>query len=270
MASDDEPQSWHHGLMAAWWAEFNTDAAREAEYFQALIVREGEPALDLACGTGRVLLPLLAAGLDVDGCDVSMDMLALCKQKTERAGFAPNLYQQAMHALDLPRAYRTIYICDSFGIGGYRAHDAEALMRCHHQLAPGGVLVFNHYLPYDNPDLWQYWLSGQRQELPREWPADDAARRRALASGDELELVTRIAAFDPIEQRVTLEMRVRRWSGEQVVEEEYGSLQENHYFYKEVEMLLMAAGFADVTATGVYSDAPMTAEQTQLMIVARK
>ena len=64
-------------------------------------------------------------------------MLALCQHQAARDGLAPRLYQQAMHELDLPRAYRTIYICDSFGIGGDRRQDAEALRRCHRHLAPG-------------------------------------------------------------------------------------------------------------------------------------
>ena len=34
--------------------------------------------LDVACGTGRLLIPYVADGLDVDGCDVSPDMIALC------------------------------------------------------------------------------------------------------------------------------------------------------------------------------------------------
>src|SRR3712207_7059847 len=100
-------------------------------YFRTYIERDGQPALDVACGTGRLLLPLLRAGLDVDGCDLSPDMLALCRAKAERDGLKPRLYAQAMHDLDLPRMYRTIYICDSFGLGGHRQHDREALRRCY-------------------------------------------------------------------------------------------------------------------------------------------
>ena len=47
----------------------------EIEYFRRF-VEAGQPALDVACGTGRSLVPYLRAGLDVDGCDISPDMLA--------------------------------------------------------------------------------------------------------------------------------------------------------------------------------------------------
>ena len=51
------PQVWHYGLVARWWAEFNTDGP-EIAYFKALIEQYGQPALDVACGTGRLLIPV--------------------------------------------------------------------------------------------------------------------------------------------------------------------------------------------------------------------
>ena len=37
--------------------------------------------LEIGCGSGRILLPLLDAGYLVDGVDVSQDMLELLKQR---------------------------------------------------------------------------------------------------------------------------------------------------------------------------------------------
>jgi 2-polyprenyl-3-methyl-5-hydroxy-6-metoxy-1,4-benzoquinol methylase len=91
-------------LVASWWAEFNDDfRPHEIPYFQAAIERFGEPALDVGCGAGRLLRPYLRAGIDVDGCDVSADMIAVCREKAVSEGMNPNLYVQPMHALDLPR-----------------------------------------------------------------------------------------------------------------------------------------------------------------------
>lgn len=260
------PQTWHHGLMAQWWANFSLDAP-EAPYFQALIERAGQPALDLCRGTGRVLLPLLQAGLDVDGCDLSPDMLALCSERAAREGFAPHLYEQATHELDLPRRYGTIYICDSFGIGGQRAQDAEGLRCCYQHLAPGGTLVFNHYLPYDSREEWQHWLPEQRVRLPQAW---SEPTRRQTANGDEFELRMRIAAFDPLEQRQTREMRITLLRDGTVMAVEERAILLNGYFYYEVLAMLAQAGFTNITVTGAYSDAPLTADDTHVMFVARK
>jgi SAM-dependent methyltransferase len=263
----DHPQTWHYGLIARWWAEFNVAAPEELAFYRAIIEHNGQPALDLACGTGRLLLPLLRAGLDVDGCDLSPDMLALCREQGAREGLAPQLYGQAMHALELPRAYRTIYICDSFGLGGQRAQDAEALRRCYHHLAPGGTLVFSYYVPYGDATQWLFWLPEHRHQVPAAWP--ESGTRRQAANGDELELRSRVVDLDPLEQRLTLQMRAALWRAGQLVAEEEHSLQENLYFRNEL-LLLAQAGFGDVGVFAGYTTAPPSAEQTMLVFVACK
>ena len=65
--------------MAESWAEFSTDA-REVPFFLQEIAQHGQPVLDVACGTARILLPLLRAGIDIDGCDISADMLKYCRR----------------------------------------------------------------------------------------------------------------------------------------------------------------------------------------------
>ena len=265
---NEQPQTWHYGLVARWWAEFNAPDPDELAFYQSFVERNGPPALDLACGTGRLLLPLLSAGLDVDGCDISPDMLALCRAEASRHGLAPQLYQQAMHELDLPRSYRTIYICDSFGIGGRRDQDAEALRRCYDQLVPGGTLVFSHYLPNDDPRRWSYWLPEQRQRLPETWPEEGTRKR--TASGDEIELRTRLVDLDPLEQRQTLEMRAELWREGRLVAQEDRLLQENLYFHNEILLMLANAGFADVSVRAGYSAKKPTADDTMLVFIARR
>jgi len=136
----DAPQTWHYGLVARWWAEFNTDGP-EIDYFRRFIERFGEPALDVACGAGRLLLPYRRAGLDVDGADISSDMIRLAGERLEGDGLEAGLFVQPMHALELPRRYRTILVCGGFALGGSREHDQEALRRFHGFLLPGGALV---------------------------------------------------------------------------------------------------------------------------------
>jgi SAM-dependent methyltransferase len=265
---NDGPRTWHFGLVARWWAEFNAADPDELAFYQGVVVRDGQPALDLACGAGRLLLPLLRAGLDVDGVDYSPDMLSHCRELAAREGLEPRLYQQAMPTLDLPRAYRTIFICDSFGIGGDRADDAETLRRCYRHLAPDGMLVFSHYLPYDNPERWVYWLPERNVELPQPWPVNEPRRR--AANGDELGLSTRLAALDPLAQRETLQIRARLWRDDALVREEEGILVENRYFRDQVLTMLASAGFTDLEVRAGYSEHPATAADTMVVFLARK
>ena len=138
----DKPVTWFHGLIAERTAEFCPDAM-QVPFFQREIELFGQPALDLGCGVGRLLLPLLRAGLDVDGCDISGDMLRYCRDKATAQGLEPRLYQQPMHALDLPRKYRTIYICSSFNLAGSQDNGLATLRRCFAHLLDGGALLLN-------------------------------------------------------------------------------------------------------------------------------
>src|SRR6187549_1068192 len=211
-----ESSTWHYGVMARWWAEFNRDGP-EIDYFRRF-VEAGQPALDVACGTGRLLLPYLRAGLDVDGCDISPDMLALCREAAAREGLSPKLYAQAMHELDLPRRYRTIYVCGGFGLGGNRAQDEGALRRIHEHLEPGGALILDNQVPYDDGGGWHYWTEDGRRELPKPWPT--RGDRRTGSDGTEYELRSRVVEVDPLLQRMTLEMRAFMWRDGLLVEQD--------------------------------------------------
>jgi SAM-dependent methyltransferase len=262
--------TWHYGLIARWWAEFNDVEPRELEYFAGAIERFGQPALDIGCGTGRVLIPLLARGLDVDGVDISPDMLALAKAAATRAGRTPRLTAQAAHELDLPRTYRTVYMCGTFGIGGRRDRDLEALRRIHRHLEPGGGLVFDLEMPYNGLDEtgWSRWLAGHREDLPRPWR--ETGDRRRSSDGDEIELINRLGALDPLHQVERLEIRARRWHDGEVVAEEEGVLLFNLYFAQEVVGLLAASGFVDVAVEGKYTGRPATEDEGDLVFVARR
>jgi SAM-dependent methyltransferase len=262
-----EPQTWHYGLVARWWAEFNNDGP-EIPYFQGIIERNGQPALDVACGTGRLLIPFLRAGLDVDGCDISPDMLALCREKAEREGLEPHLYQQAMHELDLPRKYKTIIICGSFSLGGERSQDQEAMRRFYKHLEPGGVLAFDYELPYDDPRWWQYWLAENRREIPRPWAPPG---ERTLASdGTELELRARVLDLNPLEQTFAMQMHAEQWRDGKLIAEEEHTLKTSLYFKNEIVMMLEQAGFGNISVYGAYTEQAATKENTRLVFAARK
>lgn len=105
--------------------------------------------------------------MKVDGCDVSADMIAVCREKAASSGLTPNLYVQPMHALDLPRTYRTIFVCGAFGLGSNRERDAQALTRFR-DLAPGGTLLIDIEVPYADSGQWPLLAEGQPRLAPRD------------------------------------------------------------------------------------------------------
>ncbi|MDP9296422.1 MAG: class I SAM-dependent methyltransferase [Actinomycetota bacterium] len=263
----EPPKTWHYGLIARWWAEFNQDGP-EIPYFRKFIEAGGQPALDVGCGTGRLLLPYLRAGLDVDGCDVSSDMIALCREKAEAEGLSPNLSVQAMHELSIPRAYRTVFVCGAFGLGSTREQDLEALVRIHEYLEPGGTLVLDNEVPYADADAWRYWTKDARTSLPE--ALEPPGRRRRASDGTEYSLSSRIVELDPLEQRLTFEMHAEMWRGGDLVAEEDRRLTEHLYFRDELVLMIERAGFGDVRVEGGYEGEGATPDHDFLVYIAKK
>jgi SAM-dependent methyltransferase len=261
----DNVQTWHYGLMARHWAENNTTGP-EIAYYQQQIELFGQPALDAGCGTGRLLIPFLRAGLDVDGCDVSGDMLMYCKQAAGAGGLSPKLYRQALHNLDLPRQYQTIVACGVIGVGTSREQDFQALQRLHDHLLPGGMLILDGVPAYADADLWPLWRKNARSHLPEPWPEEIG---KLPEDGSEYELHYRLVSVDPLGQRTVGEMRMLLFKDGQLAADDTYALQSNYYFRHEMQLLLEKAGFTVDAVKGDWTDDDATAEHDALIYFAR-
>ena len=250
--------TWHYGLVARWWAEFNHDGP-EIEYYRRF-VEPGQPALDVACGAGRLLIPYLRDGLDVDGCDVSPDMLAACRAAAEREGLAPNLYAQAMHELDLPRRYATIVVCGGFGLGSTREQDVEALRRFHDHLVPGGLLAL------DAEPAWRF-ADAEPGAAARADPPDD---RRRGSDGAEYALRGRLVDVDQEARQTTMALHAWMWRDGELVAEDEHLLTESFYERDELVALLDSAGLVDVEVRGGYHGGPPAPDDEMLVFLARR
>jgi ubiquinone/menaquinone biosynthesis C-methylase UbiE len=151
----------YRGLMAETWDLLRGDPSgrHDRDFYFEMIKRFGQPVLAVGCGTGRLLLDFLAAGMMIEGVDISPEMLAICRRKAAKRGLSPVLHEQAIETLQLPRHYRTILapssvlqlITDPMAV-------REAVARLHAHLLPGGALVS----PFMT--LWQ-----EGMPLQREW-----------------------------------------------------------------------------------------------------
>ena len=234
------PQTWHHGLVAEWWAGMNLDAPELDAY--APHVDPARPLLDAGCGAGRLLVPWLQAGLDVDGCDASADMVERCRDRARSEGFEPTLWVAPLHDLEPPRRYGTVVVCGAFGLGSTRAQDEQALSVLHDALEPGGTLVLDNEVPYSSALRWSWWA--ERPELPRPWPVEP--ERGTLPDGGALALWSRTADVDPLDQSLRLELHVEKSVDGAVVAREEHELTMRMWFRDELVLGLRHAGFRSV------------------------
>lgn len=144
LTSDGELE--YTGLMALAWDPLRGDTSgwEDRALYRALIDEIGQPVLDVGCGTGRLLLDFLADGVDIDGIEISGDMLQLLRSKAASAGLVVDgrIHETSMEAMDLPRRYRLVLVpSSSFQLLVDPAVAAQAMRRFHACLLPGGTLM---------------------------------------------------------------------------------------------------------------------------------
>jgi SAM-dependent methyltransferase len=93
------------------------------------------------CGSGRFLLPLLRAGVDINGVDAAPAMLEACRRRNLPDHPQPVLYLQALEELALPRKYQMAFVpAGSICLLAENALSA-ALSRISRHLEPGASLL---------------------------------------------------------------------------------------------------------------------------------
>jgi len=262
-----QPAVWHFGLMSEYWTLFKRETP-ELPGLLSTIQRFGQPVLDLACGTGRVLLGLLRHGVDADGIDVSADMIAHAKSAAALEGRAPSLHVQPMHDFSSDRSYRTIVIVDSFGLGGNRDQDRATLRRCHAALRAGGALILNIQMEYTSTEAWALWSPIGRASLPEPWPEREI--ERVAPNGDVYRLRIRTTSASAIRQSFTREMRIEKWVDGERRAEETATLAGNMYLPSEVIASLREAGFSRVELRSGFTDLPATDDSSSVVFIAEK
>jgi len=264
---NDEPVNWFYGLMAERVAEF-TPKPYQVPFFKGEIERFGQPVLDVGCGVGRLLLPLLQAGVDIDGCDISGDMLRHCRDKAVSQGLEPRLYEQPMHDFNIPRQYRTIYICDSFNLAGGRDKGLATLKCCYAHLQEGGALLLNIEAEYAWPEWWEKWEPARSKSLPEPWPEE--GKRRVAADGSEYVERFRLVSTDMLEQSYVRQVRLEKWISGKLVASQEDTMRGDIYMKNEMVLMLQFAGFRQITVRGDYTDEPVTQESKELIFTALK
>lgn len=144
---------------------------------QAELVAPG-PVVELAVGTGRIAVPIAAAGVGVIGVDSSSGMLEICRERAEVAGVGELVDLRFGDLQEPPVSERVELVICPFRSYLHLHTDEErlgALLAARELLVPGGRLVFDVFAPAadDIAETNGRWLERELDIYERaDWDTD--------------------------------------------------------------------------------------------------
>ena len=226
--------------------------AAEIDWYATHVPADAGLALDLMCGSGRVLAPLVARGRQVHGVDSSAAMLARCEARLAEAGSSTTLVRQDVTQLNVPFRYGSaIVTAGSFQLITDPAAAAATLSRIRAHLLPPGLLFLDCVVPTETAQR----LGAPLVEL----------RTAALSDGTRIALRSETTCWS--DARLSrAENRYAHRRGAQLLAEEHETVTQTWYAFDDLAALVKEAGFRDIAM----APSPCEAEDTPaFMLTAR-
>ncbi|HEX8916989.1 MAG TPA: class I SAM-dependent methyltransferase [Chloroflexota bacterium] len=229
--------------------EFKDDVA-----FYLSMAQNG-PVLEVGCGTGRIMVPLLAAGLEVWGIEPSPSMFEHARRKVGDSPHA-HLLLGELGGLSLERRFATVLM--PLNLLWHFPDDASvlsALREAGALMAPGATLLVDVSNPLTLADRG---ANGEvRLRLNRSL-GDDVVSSFSAAWDDAAEQQLRLLLWYDIAsasgnlKRVQTELRLR-------------------YMYRsQLELLMRRAGFSVDAVYGSYDLDPYDSDASNLLVIASR
>ena len=204
---------------------------RDVPYWRALAVPVPLRVLEVACGTGRIAIPLARDGHAVTGIDLSRSMLEQAERKAAEAGVAVALHEADMRTFELGATFDLVLLpFNGMYLLRERADAEQCLAAIRRHLAPGGRFA----LDFTNPRF------------------------------EKLTATTHVASYDRVRQQKTVDITYRFADGSTATDQ----LVLRVYFPQELLALLAYNGFDVIEQYGDYDRSPLASDSPQLLFVS--
>ena len=204
----------------------------EVAWYRHHLPTDAGLALEVMCGSGRLLVPLVAEGVKVHGTDASAAMLSNCEARLADAGLVAPLFRQDARELNLPFRYAGAFIAaGSFQLFEKSLDAMAVLERVRAHLVDPGVLLLDAFIP-----------AGSVQRL-----AAPLVELRTVKLADGTRIALRSESTCIAEARLLrYQNRYVHRRGTQLLAEEHEALTITWYPPDELADLVRASGFRDV------------------------
>jgi len=254
-------QPWGDAVLAPLYDAFPFSA--DIPLYKSLAAARGGDVLEIACGSGRLVVPLAEAGNRVTGVDASPHMLARAQMKLADAGPSVQgrvkLEQADMRSFGLGTTFDLAIIAvKSFAYLTGRVDQEQTLNTATAHLRPGGLLALDLLNP--TPTWLMESPGSMHQDLIKRAPSLGAtvARTETVVKTDLAAQVRIIrSAYEIVSDDGSVTKRFVEWPF-------------RYTFRFEAEHLLERAGLEIEAVYGGYRQEPFTSESPLMLFLARR
>jgi len=246
------------------------DSSDTGVAFYAALAREtGGPVLEIACGTGRVAIPIARQGFAVTGLDVVPGMLEVARGKAEAAGVPARWVEADARAFDLGERFRLVFLTGNAFQLFLTNDDQEALLeRVRAHLHDECLFAFETRNP-------RWGGRGEREEdrdglfVDLETREEEEARPSYVdAQGREVRVFD-TRTYDHVAQILHWTTH-RRWREGGQERTKTTRIALRYTFPQELAALLDHNGFTIARRYGDWNGEPLTAASRSIIVVCRK
>ena len=204
--SDESP----YDRIARLYDPWSHSVTEDIEFYVEEARRSRGPVVELACGTGRIAVPVARAGIHVIGVDGSAAMLEVARERAAAAGVEELLDLRLGDLRHPPVDERIPLVLVPFRslLHMTTEHDRERALRAAHELLlPGGRLVFDVFAPSseDIEATHGRWLEREPGIFERaDWDEGERTLTLSVRRGEEASTMV-LAWLAPIEWRRLLD-----------------------------------------------------------------
>jgi SAM-dependent methyltransferase len=210
-------------------------------YLQRAMQAHGS-ILEPMCGTGRFLIPMLEAGLDVQGFDASSYMLdALKKKYTRISSKQPPVWQQFVQDFLSERRYQLIFVpYGSWGLITDLEDSKKCLASMYNHLAVGGKFIIEIETVASVPQPCGIWRRGVHTRAD----GSKIAINTKASYDKDSQIFQSLCHYESIVQGVVDCLEIE-------------DFKMYLYHFEEMDQLLRDVGFSDITKYQDYNLSPV-------------
>jgi len=140
----------YKGLIAEWYDDWLKEVTADRDYYSGFFNDFDGRVLELACGTGRLLIPIAESSVTIDGLDSSEDMLQILQRKAANLNADVELHNQSMEDFSLSTEYDAIFVAaGSFQLLTSSERSLNSLKCIRGHLSHNGFFLTDIFVPWD-------------------------------------------------------------------------------------------------------------------------